>query len=198
MKLEEKISLLIKLLKDRGIEFEKGLTKKELLTVETDFNVTFPPDLQILLCTALPVSNGFVDWRKALSSRKHEKEVLGRLNWVFEGMMFDIQNNAYWNERWGEQPESFGQQKEIVEENFRQYPKLIPIYSHRYIPSTPYEAGNPIFSVYQMDIIYYGFDLATYFRSEFHIKLPDSFEIPQTPKDSKKRMNQGKHINIRQ
>jgi hypothetical protein len=55
-------------------------------------------------------------------------------------------------------------------------PKLIPIYSHRFIPEEPSEAGNPIFSVYQMDIIYYGFDLDDYLRHEFD--LPGRKEWP--------------------
>ncbi len=47
---------------------------------------------------------------------------------------------------------------------------LIPIYSHRYIPSAPSEAGNPILSVYQTDVIYYGSDLEDYFVNEFFDK----------------------------
>ena len=182
MTLEDKMKLLIQLLKNKGIQFAKGLTNEELITVEIDFDLRFPPDLQILLCSELPISKGFIDWRKALSSRKYENEILERLNWPLEGMLFDIQNNEFWNEQWGEKPKFFEQQKELAEENFRKYPKLIPIYSHRYIPCTPQEAGNPIFSVYQMDIVYYGFDLATYFRNEFHFKLPDNLEIPQKAK----------------
>ena len=182
MELGNKVELLIQLLKNKGIHFEKGLTNEELITVEADFDIEFPRDLQILLCTALPVSKKFIDWRKALSSRKYENEVLERINWPLDGMLFDIENNGFWNNHWGEKPERLELQKEIAIENFKKYPKLIPIYSHRYIPSVPHEAGNPIFSVYQMDIIYYGNDLATYFRNEFHFKLPEYFEIPQKPK----------------
>jgi hypothetical protein len=43
---------------------------------------------------------------------------------------------------------------------------LVPLISHRYIPSEPNEAGNPVFSVYQSDVIYYGADLADYFEHE--------------------------------
>ena len=32
----------------------------------------------------------------------------------------------------------------------------------------PVRAGNPVFSVYQTDIIYYGGDLLSYFACEFH------------------------------
>ena len=41
-------------------------------------------------------------------------------------------------------------------------PKLVPIAGHRFIPEAPHEEGNPVFSVHQTDIIYYGRDLAEY------------------------------------
>ena len=78
MKLEDRIKLLIQLLKSRGIQFEKGLTNEELITVEANFDITFPPDLQTLLCLELPVSKGFVNWRKALSSKEYEDEVFDK------------------------------------------------------------------------------------------------------------------------
>jgi hypothetical protein len=46
-------------------------------------------------------------------------------------------------------------------------PILIPIYFHRYIPSEPYEKGNPVYSVHQTDIIYYGENLESYFQIQF-------------------------------
>lgn len=49
----------------------------------------------------------------------------------------------------------------------RQAPKLAPLVSHRYIPTEPNEAGNPVFSIYQSDVVYYGADLADYFEHAF-------------------------------
>jgi hypothetical protein len=46
-------------------------------------------------------------------------------------------------------------------------PRLIPIYAHRAVPNEPLEAGNPVFSVMQMDIIIYGNDLEQYLHNEF-------------------------------
>jgi hypothetical protein len=37
------------------------------------------------------------------------------------------------------------------------------------MPDEPQGAGNPVFSVHQTDIIYYGFDLADYLRHEFNL-----------------------------
>ena len=98
-------------------------------------------------------------------------------------MLFDLQFNDFWVDRWGNKPSNFESKVSIAKKNYETHPKLIPIYSHRYLPSRPNETGNPIFSVHQMDIIYYGYDLATYFANEFQFELPSQyFEIPEKPK----------------
>lgn len=43
---------------------------------------------------------------------------------------------------------------------------------HRYLPAEPCEAGNPVLSVHQTDIIVYGHDLRAYLRNE----MTDSIE----------------------
>jgi hypothetical protein len=58
-------------------------------------------------------------------------------------------------------------------------PKLIPLVSHRDLPEEPNEAGNPVFSVYQSDVICYGRHLVDYFEREFvdpRLPLPQSFK----------------------
>jgi hypothetical protein len=59
-------------------------------------------------------------------------------------------------------------------------PRLIPVYIHRFIPSEPPEAGNPVFSVHQSDIIIYGNDLAAYLSAEFGIPNPST--SPEAPR----------------
>ena len=44
---------------------------------------------------------------------------------------------------------------------------MIPIFVHRAIPNDPVVAGNPVFSVYQTDIILYGANLTEYLGNEF-------------------------------
>ena len=51
-------------------------------------------------------------------------------------------------------------------------PTLIPVYSHRFLPATPCEAGNPIFSMFGTDTIIYGGDLLEYFCFEFKVDSP--------------------------
>ncbi|AWH89485.1 SMI1/KNR4 family protein [Limnobaculum parvum] len=173
---------LIKRLKKRGVTFVEGLSDEELADIQLEFQVTFPPDLKQFLQTALPVSDLFVNWRAGLHSAQEKQQIEQRINWPLEGMLFDVENNSYWEHSWGERPESVEAIQVIVSQHFHSYPKLIPIYSHRYIPATPDETGNPIFSVYQTDIIYYGYDLASYFAHEFSFSLPEHFETSAEPK----------------
>lgn len=176
------VRILVNLLKNIGINFDKGLSDEEMITIQYDFNIQFPPDLRLFLQTALPISGQFINWRAGLSSIMKEEEITNRINWPLEGMLFDIDNNGFWIQEWGDKPDSLDQQKEIAEHHYKLWPKLIPVYSHRYIPSDPCEDGNPILSVYQTDIIYYGYDLADYFKNEFRLALPESIKLPESPK----------------
>lgn len=54
---------IIKLLKDRGIKLDAGLTQNELEKIYAIYKIKFPISLKSFLTTALPVSDGFYDWR---------------------------------------------------------------------------------------------------------------------------------------
>jgi hypothetical protein len=179
----EQLKELIENLKTKGVQFDDGLTEQEILQVEQKFNFNFPPDLKQFLKTSLPISKDFYDWRKALTSKDEADRINSMLAWTLDGMLFDIENNDYWFDGWGEKPKTLQEQFEIARRHHQTYPTLIPIFSHRYIPSDPNAEGNPVFSVYQMDIIYYGNDLATYFGNEFHFELSDKFEPLDKPKN---------------
>ena len=158
------------------------MTNKEIIEVENIFKIKFPEDLSIFLKTNLPVSDGFVHWRYGLNSEKGKKEIESRLNWPLEGILFDVKNSEFWLGEWDLKPEKYSEQKEIVIKKFKNYPKLIPIYSHRYISSSPNERGNPIFSVYQTDIISYGMNLADYLSREFNLQLSEEDKNISFPK----------------
>ena len=179
---QKQVNRIIKLLKEKGISFDSGLTDIELEKIQNDFKINFPSDLKLLLQTELPVSSGFVHWRYGINSEKGKQEIENRLNWPLKGMLFDIKNNSFWLDKWGTKPSDFKDQKKIAEDELIKQPKLIPIYSHKYLSSEPSEVANPIFSVYQMDIIHYGKDLMDYFSNEFGIELPVSFGTINTPK----------------
>lgn len=104
----------------------------------------------------------FPDWRE-LDSAALEQQ----LDWPSEGICFDIEHADEWKQEWGPKPETLDQALKLARMKIAEAPKLIPIRGHRYLPSVPREEGNPVFSAWQTDIIFYGRDLKTYFAHEF-------------------------------
>lgn len=58
-------------------------------------------------------------------------------------------------------------------------PKLVPLYSHRYIPSIPSEPNNPVYSVWQTDIIYCGVNIWNWFEVEFNNQKRGNMEFAE-------------------
>jgi hypothetical protein len=158
-----------------GMKLDAGLSDQEVANIEEALSFRFPPDLRELLQFGLPVGRGFVNWRDgSLDDIRH---VLGA---PFDGICFDIEFNSFWLGEWGVKPDAVVEAFAIAKQFIDKAPTLIPIYGHRYIPDSPSEPGNPVFSVVQTDIIIYGNDLETYLGIEFAKsvewvpKLPDS------------------------
>jgi hypothetical protein len=97
------------------------------------------------------------------------------------GSVFDVEHNAFWLAAWGPKPDSLEKAQAKAREAVRAAPFMIPIFGHRYLPASPCASGNPVFSVYQTDIIYYGLDLPSYLFAEFGV--PNPFPIPDSPRD---------------
>ena len=146
------------------VEFDTGLTDAEVAAIESRYGFRFPPDLCAFLQTALPKGQQFPDWRSG-----DESTLRGWLDIPRRGVLFDIESNGFWLEVWGPRPALIGDALRRGEELLSAAPVLIPIYGHRMMPDEPHLSGNPVFSVVQTDIIYYGFDLADYLRHEFHL-----------------------------
>jgi hypothetical protein len=172
---------LIQSLKAKGVQFEAGLTDNEFSQIESLFQIKFPPDLLLFLQLELPISTKFVNWRKALSSSIEKNIIHERLDGPLEGILFDIEHNNFWFDSWGAKPEKYEDQVKIATRYYHEYPKLIPIFAHRYIPDRPNKMENPVFSVHQTDIIYYGYNLATYLSNEFAFPLPAALTTVEHP-----------------
>lgn len=145
------------------MEFEAGLTDAEVDQIENKFNFGFPPDLRSFLQTAVPLWNS-PRWHTADNA-----DIQSCFDEPMRGMLFDVEGNEFWLPEWGERPEALLDALKIARTKIGEAPKLIPILGHRYMPALPNEAGNPVFSVHQGDIIYYGFDLEDYLRHEFNL-----------------------------
>jgi hypothetical protein len=153
---------LVRVLAQSGIGFDTGLTDVEVDRVQAEFCFRFPPDLRAFLQTAMPVGKGFPDWRNGPSDA-----LAKQLGIPLRGILFDVEHNAFWLDEWGPRPKVLAEAFSVVTKLHGAAPVLIPIYIHRMMPDRPHLAGNPVFSVHQTDIIYYGSILSDYFRHEF-------------------------------
>lgn len=141
-----------------SVEWGKGYTESELDDAQQKFGLVFPPDLlAVLRDRRLPRGHDWTD----------EAAIRSAMAWPLRGLLFDVEQNDLWWPEWGEKPATPEARAEILRSEVSRAPKLIPLLAHRYLPEQPHEAGNPVFSVYQSDVIYYGADLADYFEREF-------------------------------
>ncbi|MGH7025253.1 MAG: SMI1/KNR4 family protein [Caulobacteraceae bacterium] len=142
-----------------GRLWAEGYTQSELDVAQEKWDLPFPPDLVAFYRDRRPVLG--YDWRS------DDNEIREILRWPLEGLLFDVEQGGLWWPEWGARPRGAGDRAEVLAKVVFAAPKLIPLVSHRYLPATPREAGNPVFSVYQSDVIYYGTDIADYFDREF-------------------------------
>jgi hypothetical protein len=110
---------------------------------------------------ALEAGPSFYNWLTDVDALE------GRSARLWEGVQFDVEYNDLWRSSWGPKPATLKAQKARVRELVEGAPKLIPIIGHRYLLAEPCTAGNPVFSVWQSDIVVYGADLRDYLVFEF-------------------------------
>ncbi len=136
----------------------KGYSQSELEVAQERYRLRFPPDLVELLLDRRPVEG--VDWRS------DDRAIRELLQWPLEMLLFDVDQGFWWPE-WGERPPGRPEQIEVMTSALDKAPRLIPLLGHRFLPETPSNAGNPVFSMHGFDTIYYGANLAQYFTNEF-------------------------------
>lgn len=159
---------IISQMKKAGVTFEQGLSDSEIERAEAWGQFRFVPDLREFLQTALPVAWNTSQGRRQFPQWRQNPDIIKNAQaWIFEGIQFDILHNHFWLKEWGEKPVETDDALNVARQHVSAAPLMIPIYVHRHIPAEPHEAGNPVFSIWQTDIIYYGTNLESYLQNEF-------------------------------
>jgi hypothetical protein len=135
-----------------------GYTQLQVDDAQERYGLRFPPDLVELFLERRPA--GGYAWHT------EDARIRDKLEWPFEMLLFDVEQGFWWPD-WGERPSKPAEQAEVLRDAIARTPRLIPLLSHRFLPETPSEAGNPVFSMHGFDTIYYGSNLAEYFHNEF-------------------------------
>jgi len=168
----DKYKNIVLKLKEKGIAFDCAMSPKEMVEAEKFYDISFPVELQKLYSLGLPVSKGFYNWRDM--SSKNISLIKNALETPIKGLQLDLENGDFWCESWGLQPDNIEEAQSILLKHYNNAPKLMPIYSHRYIPFIPDSEEVPVFSIMGSDIVYYGENLIAYLETEFKIREYDN------------------------
>ena len=168
---------LVELLKEHGVHFAPGLTEDELAKAEEFYDIRFPKALREFYAAGLPVSTDPPDppptirwdWFPIWNDFSEESVAVIRnqMEWPLQGLLYDVEN-GYWMKAWGERPEKMEERLEVCRTVFEERsPKLIPVYVRSYVPQMDGEDDPPVISVYGLDTLYYGKNLADYLHRRF-------------------------------
>ena len=96
-----------------------------------------------------------------------DRAIRRALDRPFNGLLESVERGTLWWPEWGRLPPTARAREQVLREVVSRAPKLIPLIGHRYLPEQPHESGNPVFSIFYTDAIYYGANLKDYFE-KFH------------------------------
>ena len=169
MQLKNEIcEVLIKLkrmLIEKKIKISNGMSEKEIKKVEKIYQIVFPKDYKEILKEFVLDCN---NWRDI--SEKNISYLKDKINAPIEGIIFDIENNGFWMNEFGNKPKNIQERVNIflkyIEKN--NIPKLIPILNNTYMICDE-NSEYPIVSVIQKDIIILSNNLINYFEQKLNI-----------------------------
>lgn len=144
------------------VEIGRGLSDAEFDRVERRFGFEFADDHRAFLAAGLPLGKSWPDWRNGDPNNLHS-----RLAWPVDGVLFDVEHNAFWYPAWGGRPADRGEAVTLARGLLASVPQMVPVFSHRYLPAGSGSHGHPVLSMHQTDIIFYGDDLVDYIDHEF-------------------------------
>ena len=164
MKRSRAIATAVELLQRGGIELAPGLSAAEIRAAETRWGFRFAPDHAELLRAVLPVSPHWPNWREG-----HEAAIQWTYDALYDRIVFDVFHNSFWPASWGSRPPDSAEAEDVARGYLMTWPKLVPIFLHRFMAAAPAPRGAPVFSIHQTDAIYYGAHLVDYLRRELRL-----------------------------
>lgn len=153
---------IYQMLQNAWIQCKSWLSDSQIAEIEWTLQISFPREYKTLLSKFVPIWQRFIDW-----ADRNNSKVYNMLNWLFEGILFDVENNGFRYKDWWDKPEDVNIKIDKAKYMLKLVKPLIPIYWHRYLWQIDWW---PVISVHQTDIIYYWVDLEDYIDNEFGAK----------------------------
>jgi hypothetical protein len=158
-------------LQSRGIQLDPGLSGREFERIESTFGFRFAPEHRALLAAGVPTGperfpgGDYPDWPRWRDGSRATLQ--RRLDWPLAILPADDEPLTWWHRSWGAPPDDRLDALRVARAHVATWPRLVPIYGHRYLPAAPAPSPAPVLSVHVFDIIYYGSDLISYLHNEF-------------------------------
>lgn len=158
---------ILKHLEAKGYFVAAGMTEEERKKVEEIYGFKFPQALADFYSCGVPCLSSAISfplWKDFNENnvRAIKKMIEDPINWLKEDV-----KNGFWLKSWGKRPENEEEALEVFSRVASKAPKLIPIYSHRYVPVIEGVDDPPVISTVGMDTIIYGGNLSEYLQNEF-------------------------------
>jgi hypothetical protein len=129
-----------------------------IVTKVEDYLGCHLPEDVVWLASNITDPDGYIlQWTRGVGAIKEFE------SWVYRGISADVEA-GFWPRAWGTKPNDASQRLAELEQLWPFWPKLLPLTGHRALPLDPPKIGNPIFSIMQTDITYYGYTLADWFE----------------------------------
>jgi hypothetical protein len=147
-----------------AVQIEQGLSADEFARVEEMLGFQFADDHRAFLAAGLPVGNSWPNWRS-----EGRKSLQKRMQLPIDGVLFAVEWNKFWAPGWGPRPAQMKDALRTAVYEMARVPRLVPVYSHRYLPAGRGSFGHPVLSVVRTDVVALGCDLADYIAHEFSL-----------------------------
>ncbi|HSK34948.1 MAG TPA: hypothetical protein VK903_15810, partial [Propionicimonas sp.] len=115
-------------LREAGAVLTPGLTVEELAALEDQWGIVFSADHAEFLRLAVPLGEGWVDWRGAA------EPVAKLLKVPIDGLLHDVDHNDFWPRSWGPRIADPARARVAAAQELSTWPRLLPLYGHRYLP----------------------------------------------------------------
>lgn len=152
-----------------------GLSEAEIDHIEATYAVQFTPDHREFLRILHTLNQPFIYVEEATAGKAEQRRLENLCyNWLTDEATIrqrlaqpyqDLHGG--WLPEWGPKPATEAEQAEGFAQQFGKAPLLLPLHSHRYLVSEPCQSGNPVLSMWDFDIIIYGWNVRSYLLNEF-------------------------------
>ena len=144
------------------VAIEPGLTDDEFARIEHEFGFEFADDHRAFLAAGLPVGDTWPDWRDDA-----RRTLATRLRLPVDGILFAVEWRQFWHDAWGRRPARMKDALRSASYQLARVPRMVPVFSHHYLPAGRGAVGQPVLSIYQADIELVGVDLLDYIDRQF-------------------------------